>query len=141
MLNKFKTFCKNYVVLINCVLSVCITFVGVAVLYTYIPKSIPTMDTTGSIQLVKDYFIAGTEGNINKHVYILVDKDTKLMYMQIDTLQDNKVIASSQSELYNEKQQIMSYKDYLNGEGIIEPETTNLNNKVQIATPSNKEMK
>lgn len=135
MLNKLKVFIKNHPILMGLLLSICTTFIGTAILYTYIPKSVPTMDTTGSIQVIKDYFIAGTEGNINKRVYILVDKNTKLLYMQIDTLQDNKVVASSQSELYNEKQQIMSYKDYLSNEGIIQPENANLNNKVQMIKP------
>ena len=52
------------------------------------------------------------------------------MYLSIDTIQDGKIVATSQSELYNKRQSIMTYKDYLESEDN-EQNTLSLNNKVQ----------
>lgn len=121
---------KHSIILVAITPIICciqIIFLG-AFLYTQIPKN--EIHQTGNITIIKDYFITGTSNNINKHVYILLDKDTKLMYLSIDTIQDGKIVATSQSELYNKRQSIMTYKDYLESEDN-EQNTLSLNNKVQ----------
>lgn len=122
---------KHNIIIISissCLCLIQILFMG-AFLYTQIPKETEIHHTTGNITIIKDYFITGTNDNINKHVYILLDTDTKLMYLSIDTIQDGKIVATSQSELYNKRQSIMTYKDYL--EEIDNSNSLNLNNKVQ----------
>lgn len=122
---------KHYIIVIIITSIICFVqtiFLGVF-LYTKIHKDIP-IHQTGSITIIKDYFITGTNNNINKHVYILLDKETKLMYLCIDTIQDGEIVATSQSELYNKEQSIMTYKDYLEMQND-DSNNLSLNNKVQ----------
>ena len=135
-INFFKEH-KNsiFIIIISFILCLILTTCLGLFLYNKIPKQTNDILNTGNIVVIKDYYITGTDNNINKHVYIILDKDTKLMYINIDTIQNGKVMASSQSELYNKKQSIMTYMDYLN-EIDDTSSNLNLNNKVKMDVPT-----
>lgn len=103
------------------------------ILYEKIPKQ-QGVQETGSISCVNNYYITGIDGNISKHAYILVDRDTNIMYLAIDTLQNGEVIATSQSELYGKNQTLMTYKEYLNKDEE-KFKADSLNNKIQTIKP------
>lgn len=138
---KLKQYAHEFKIIgISAILSIGFVCTASFIMYSYIPKQ-PTVTETGSITVIKDYYISGIDGNIIKHAYILVDRDTNIMYLSIDTIQDGKVVATSQSELYGKDKNLMTYKEFLNDDEI-KFKADSLNDKVkkmQQIPPPNKE--
>lgn len=91
-------------------------FIALGSYYLYVMKTHQSQAAVGAgnLVIVKDYYIGNGTNPVAKHVYIIRDKYTDNMYINIDTLDANqKPITAAFGPYYESTNNIMTYTQWM----------------------------